>query len=229
MRKKKCFESSKRLSVRFMTTLLMLFCCGQIMQAQNKLTMFVGTYTDGSSKGLYSFSFNQTTGESVLLDSLEMQNPSYLMTSRYGRLVYAVSETNDEKASLNIIRLDEEGGMHLLDSEPTDGADPCYVAVKGGIALTANYSGGSMSVFHLREGGTKALFATSFFGDTGGPDTLRQQVPHVHIPRRARGEAPHHGFCHLFSSRIRGVPSVRSLPSFTVTMLPPMRFSYSPS
>ena len=180
MRKKKCFESSKRLSVRFMTTLLMLFCCGQIMQAQDKLTMFVGTYTDGSSKGLYSFSFNQTTGESVLLDSLEMQNPSYLMTSRYGRLVYAVSETNDEKASLNIIRLDEEGGMHLLDSEPTDGADPCYVAVKGGIALTANYSGGSMSVFHLREGGMKALFATSFFGDTGGPDTLRQQVPHVH-------------------------------------------------
>lgn len=142
--------------------------------------MLVGSYTYGGSKGIYSYRFNQATGEAEALNSLEMKNPSYLTISPDGRMVYAVSETNDASASLNIISLNKDGSMRLLDTKPTQGGDPCYVAVQGQTALTANYSGGSMSVFNLSQHGTKAELSTRFLGAIGGPDLSRQQVPHVH-------------------------------------------------
>ncbi len=143
--------------------------------------MIVGTYTDGGSKGIYTYRFDQKTGASEPLESLTLRNPSYLTTSSDGQLVYAVSETNDGKASLNTIRLNRStGGMTLLDSAPVLGGDPCYVATNGRTVLTANYSGGSMSVFDLSRQGTKAALTTRFLGATGGPDLSRQEEPHVH-------------------------------------------------
>ena len=158
--------------------LMMLLFCYCIMQAQEM--MFVGTYTDGGSKGIYSYRFNQDTGEAQVLDSLEMTNPSYLTLSPEGQLIYAVSETHDDKASFNVVKFDSNGGMCLLETIATEGEDPCYVATNGEFALTANYSGGSMSVFKLSEGGTQAIFSTKFLGTTGGPDPTRQITPHVH-------------------------------------------------
>jgi 6-phosphogluconolactonase (cycloisomerase 2 family) len=142
--------------------------------------MFVGTYTDGGSHGVYSYRFNQETGKAEVLDSLEMQNPSYLTVSREGGLLYVVSETSDEKASLNVVKFNHNGSMRLMDVVPTEGADPCYVATNSNIALTANYSGGSMSVFQLNQGGTSAELASKFPGTIGGPDLNRQNAPHVH-------------------------------------------------
>ncbi len=165
-----------------LNTILILSVLGICFaQAQRQLTMLVGTYTDGGSQGIYSYRFNQETGEAMILDSLALRNPSFLTISHDGTLVYAVSETNDEKASLNTIRLSRSNGsMRLLNTVPTEGADPCYVATNGKYVLTANYSGGSMSVFKLSQQGTKAELTTRFLGATGGPDQTRQDTPHVH-------------------------------------------------
>lgn len=156
----------------------MLLCSICPIHAQDSFVMLVGTYTDSSSKGIYSYQFDQNTGEAKALDVLEMRNPSYLTISADGRIAYAVSETNDEQASLNIVSLNKDGSMRLLDTAATEGADPCYVDQNGQIALTANYSGGSMSVFNLK--GTKSTLTTKFSGATGGPDLSRQDTPHVH-------------------------------------------------
>ena len=162
-------------------TILFLLWCFCSMQAQEKMMMLVGTYTDGESKGIYSYYFNQETGETEALKSLSLKNPSYLTVSRDGRLIYAVSETNDERASLNTIRLNPKTGeMLLLHSAAVMGGDPCYVATNGKTVLTANYSGGSMSVFSLNQQGTKPELITRFLGTTGGPDLTRQDMPHVH-------------------------------------------------
>ena len=146
------------------------------IHAQQQISMVVGTYTDGGSKGIYTYLFNQDTGKAELLDSLAMKNPSYLTVSDDKRSIYAVSETDVSQASLNIISLNGQGIMHLQKTILTEGADPCYVAQNSNIALTANYTGGSMSVFNL----AKAKLTTRFLGTTGGPDLSRQNVPHVH-------------------------------------------------
>ena len=162
-------------------TILFLLWCFDSMQAQEKVMMLVGTYTDSGSKGIYYYYFNQKTGETEALNSLALKNPSYLTISRDGRLVYSVSETNDERASLNTIRLNPKTGeMQLLHSVVVMGGDPCYVATNGKTVLTANYSGGSMSVFSLNQQGTRSELVTRFLGTTGGPDLTRQDMPHVH-------------------------------------------------
>jgi len=160
--------------------MIMLLACICQLQAQDELTMVVGTYTNGWSRGVYSYRFNQETGVAEVMDSLEMRNPSYLTPARDKGLIYVVSETGDDKASLNVVEIDDNGCMRLIDTEPTMGADPCYVAVDGDIALTANYSGGSMSVFELTQDGTNAILFKRFFGATGGPDFTRQNAAHVH-------------------------------------------------
>lgn len=147
----------------------------------DELAMLVGTYTNGSSKGIYTFRFNQETGTAVALDSVALPNPSYLVPSEDGKLVYAVSEMNDSTAALNALSFDRETGkLDLLNSVPTFGEDPCYVATNGKEVLTANYSGGSMSVFPLLKDGKLAPADTLFEGSATGPDALRQSTPHIH-------------------------------------------------
>ena len=50
-------------------------------EAEQDLTMIVGTYTSGDSKGLYSFRFNEENGTATALSEAEVENPSYLVPS----------------------------------------------------------------------------------------------------------------------------------------------------
>lgn len=128
---------------------------GNVNNESDELAMLVGTYTDGNSKGIYTFRFNQETGLATSLSSIEVLNPSYLIPSEDGKFVYAVSEMNDTTAALNAFSFDKETGkLSLLNRQPTMGADPCYVATNGKEVLTANYSGGSMSIFPLKKNGS---------------------------------------------------------------------------
>lgn len=162
---------------------LSLTACSSQKKASNQdeLAMLVGTYTNGTSKGIYTFRFNQETGVSTPLSSMELPNPSYLTTSEDGKFVYAVSEMNDSTAALSALAFDKETGtLRLLNTERTHGADPCYVATNGNEVLTANYSGGSMSVFPINKDGSLQPVDTLFEGTANGPDPIRQIAPHIH-------------------------------------------------
>lgn len=117
-------------------------------EAEQELTMIVGTYTSGDSKGLYSFQFNEENGTATALSEVEVENPSYLAVSADGKFVYAVSEFgNEQAAAANAFAFDkEEGTFRLLNTQKTGGGDPCYIITNGSRVITANYSGGSISV-----------------------------------------------------------------------------------
>ena len=105
-------------AMRFKSVIILYLLGMCHVLAQKQVSMAVGTYTDGGSRGIYTYHFNQETGEATRLDSLEMKNPSYLTVSDNKRYIYAVSETDAKEASLNIIGLDKRGGMRLLESYP---------------------------------------------------------------------------------------------------------------
>lgn len=150
----------------------------------NELTMLVGTYTSGSSKGIYSFRFNMQTGESDSLSEVNVNNPSYLTPSEDGKFVYAVSEEGNETAAVNAFALDKEKGtLRLLNSQKTMGTDPCYVITNGKNVVTANYSGGSISVFPIKEDGSLATASSVFTFEGHGVDLKRQATPHLHCVR----------------------------------------------
>jgi len=160
---------------------LSLTACQPTSQAPDEVAMLVGTYTGKGSEGIYTFRFDQANGKATLLDSTQVVNPSYVIPSEDGKLVYAVTETSDSTAALNAYRFDKQTGkLAYLNTELTFGEDPCYVATNGKIAVTANYTGGSMTVFPLNADGSLGRMDTLFCGTIGGPDLSRQNSPHVH-------------------------------------------------
>ena len=152
------------------------------------LTMFVGTYSDG----FYAYDFDQRSGVMVgegPVAKAEMPNPSYLAVD--GNKVYAVSEMPDDRASVWAWRWGGNG-FELVNSQPTGvipsetkespsrGEDPCYVSTDGTLLAVANYSGGTLGVYRLREDGSIAPLDSLLVSGIGGPDMSRQESPHVH-------------------------------------------------
>ncbi len=149
----------------------------------SSLYLIAGTYTTGGSDGIYVYQFDTVSGYSTYKSKAKITNPSYLAISKDEKYVYAVSETGDDKASANAFAFDKEKGeLSLLNTEPTKGADPCYIIVDnaGKHVVTANYSGGSITVFDVKEDGSLAA-ASQYINFTGkGADPDRQQKPHLH-------------------------------------------------
>lgn len=151
--------------------------------AADHVTMAVGTYTDSGSRGIYSLRFDQKSGKAVVLDSMQMSNPSFLTFSSDGRFIYAVSENGGNDASLHAVSFAPSSGMMTpVNSVPTLGADPCYVETNGRVALTANYTGGSMSVFPIHSDGSLGNALHVFSRTTGGKHP-QQASAHVHTAR----------------------------------------------
>lgn len=158
-------------------TAAMLLSCSH----DSEIRMVVGTYTNSGSTGLYSFSFNEDTCEFAILDSCRTVNPSYLTFSADGKIVYAVSELDEGGGAAASFSFDRQSGSFTeINRQATEGASPCYISTNGKIVVTANYNGGSLSVFSLADDGSLQPVKALFSGSVGGPDAERQEAPHVH-------------------------------------------------
>ena len=157
------------------------------------LNLFVGTYSDG----FYAYDFDQRAGKFVgegPVAKAVMPNPSYLTVR--GNKVYAVSEMHDTTASVWAWRWGGNG-FEFINSQPTGiiptdvipseakespfrGEDPCYVSTDGTLLAVANYSGGTLATYRIREDGGIAPLDSLLISGIGGPDLSRQEAPHVH-------------------------------------------------
>jgi 6-phosphogluconolactonase len=160
---------------------------------KNKYLLFVGTYTDKESKGIYAYRFDAASDELTPLGvAAETTNPSFLAIDPSRRFLYAVNEVQNYKGAssgavsafaINRGTDDRQTGiLSLLNQVPSRGADPCYIAFdkSGKYALVANYTGGSVAVFPVQAD-----------GHIGGPSAFiqhrgssvnkeRQGGPHAH-------------------------------------------------
>lgn len=150
-------------------------------KGEKELTMLVGTYTSGTSKGIYSFRFDEENGTTTPLSEVEVENSSYLAPSADGKFIYAVSEFNDERAAANALAFDKEKGtFQLLNTQKTGGEDPCYIITNGNYVVTANYSGGSVTFFPIAKDGSLLPASDILTFSGSGPDKERQEKPHLH-------------------------------------------------
>lgn len=161
---------------RILTILTLL---GALSACENQATLFVGTYSDG----FFAYDFDLDKGDVLPGEPAKapMLNPSFLAVD--GDRVYAVSEMPDSTASVWAWRYTGNGFENLgsqLTGLPNGGEDPCYVSTDGRFLAVANYSGGSLSVYQLKDDGGIAPLDSLVFSSTGGPDLSRQDKPHVH-------------------------------------------------
>lgn len=152
----------------------------------SSLHLLVGTYTSGTSEGIYLYRFDTISGQSSYLSMAKADNPSYLAISKDENYVYAVAENGNNTAAVNAFAFDKEKSeLKFINTQPTGGAAPCYIEIDntGRHITTANYTGASISLFTTNEDGSlkPSPQVISFQGK--GTDPNRQKQPHLHCVR----------------------------------------------
>ncbi|HXQ81730.1 MAG TPA: lactonase family protein [Opitutaceae bacterium] len=143
--------------------------------------LFVGTYTRGASRGIYSVSLDAATGALGAPElAAEAPNPTFLALSPGREFLYAVCAGPAWASSFRI----DPASPRLLPVQqlpPGDGPMPCHIAVDttGRFALAANYHLGLAAAIPLGADGT--LGPPRVVAHAGrGPHPTRQTAPHVH-------------------------------------------------
>lgn len=153
-----------------------------------ELLVYVGTYTTAGSEGIYIYRMDLSSGKLNLVKTVkEIVNPSFLAVDAKYRYLYAVNEVQEfagkpggavSAYSINL----KTGDLSFLNQQPTQGGDPCHVIVDktGKFVLTANYSGGSVSVFPVLTNGSLGTITDLVQHQGSGPNIKRQESPHAH-------------------------------------------------
>src|SRR5512143_1482829 len=159
-----------------------------VFAAEKPFTVYVGTYTDGTSRGIYRFTFDPAAGtasEPVL--AAQAQSPSFLALHPSGRFLYAVGEIDSFKGAktgaVSAFAIDPNtGDLKLLNQQASQGTGPTHLVVDkaGRNVLVANYGGGNVVVLPIAADGTLKPVSSNQAHQGSGPNKRRQERPHAH-------------------------------------------------
>jgi 6-phosphogluconolactonase len=144
--------------------------------------LFIGTYTNGQSKGIYVYRFNESTGTGTEVSTMKAKNPSYLCLSADGKHLYATDE-NEVGGAVGAYAFEPATGqLAFLNSQSSQGTCPCYVVEDktGKWVFVANYCSGSLAALPVNTDGSLAPATQTIQQFGKGPDTSRQASAHVH-------------------------------------------------
>jgi 6-phosphogluconolactonase len=149
------------------------------------LSVFVGTYTDVESRGIYRLRFDDQTGALFDLElAAESPSPSFLTTDPKGRFLFAVNENDDEapaSGEVSSFAIDANtGALSFLSRQASGGAWPCHLALdaSGRFVVVANY-GGSVAVLPVSGQGRLSPVVARLSPQGRGPHP-RQEGSHAH-------------------------------------------------
>jgi 6-phosphogluconolactonase len=163
------------------------FPFGPNVERNGELLVYVGTYTSGTSEGIYLYRLKLSSGELNQVGITKgVKDPSYLALAPSRRYVYAVNEVEEfagkKSGALSSFAVDHQTGeLRFLNQQPSLGGAPCYVAVDqtGRFVLVANYAGGNVAVLPINSDGSLGE-VTELKQDFGSSiNTERQKGPHA--------------------------------------------------
>ena len=152
-----------------------------------KFRAYIGTYTRGDSKGIYSFVLDTGAG-TLTPEGLagEIENPSFLAIHPNGRNLYAVQELSkfqgQNSGALSSFSIGTDGKLTRINDVVAGGTSTCHVNISknGKFAVLANYGTGSCAAFALGPDG-RIGDRTAYHQHAGSSaDASRQQGPHAH-------------------------------------------------
>jgi 6-phosphogluconolactonase len=145
-----------------------------------ELTLYIGTYTNTNSEGIYIYRMDQLTGALRHAGSIRSENPSFLAIDPAKRFLYAVNET--PTGAVSAFRIDATTRqLTALNQQPSEGADPCHLMVdqRGKSLLLANYTGGNVAVLPIQRDGSLGAASDIKQHEGSGPRE-QQKSAHAH-------------------------------------------------
>src|SRR4051812_11558693 len=119
------------------------------MTNKHKYLGYIGTYTKGGSKGIYSFSLDSKEAKITdIKEAAQLDNPTYLTISNDNRYLYAVAKEG-ENGGVASFSINEDGKLTELNRQMLPGSSPCHVSLdsKNRYAFSANYHKGSVESY----------------------------------------------------------------------------------
>lgn len=150
---------------------------------KDSIHLLAGTYASGKDNGIHIFRFNQITGESEIIGKAEMDSPTYFIPTHNGKYVYAVLENDAIPSSVNAFSCNmKKEELALIDSILSGDDGSCYITIDKNDKhiITANYGGGSISIFDIDENGQFYKMSQLIVFEGKGTDPERQTKPHIH-------------------------------------------------
>ena len=156
--------------------------------AATKDLVYIGTYTDHGSKGIYVYGFDTATGQVTTLGlAAESPQPSFLTVDPTEHFLYAVNELDAYKGqhtgAVSAFSIDAATGkLSLLNEVSSRDAGPAHITLDqtGKYAFVSNYTLGSVAVFPVLQDGRLGDF-TDFVRHKGSSVNVeRQEGPHAH-------------------------------------------------
>jgi 6-phosphogluconolactonase len=155
--------------------------------------VYVGTYTQKGSKGIYVYRLktrNLEVSQNITLDPLglaaETTNPSFLEVDHKRRLMFAVNEVDafngKPTGAVSAFKMEPDGKLTLINQVSSGGKGPCHLVLDrdGKHLLIANYGGGSVSVIPVAEDGKLSEPSDVKQHEGNSVNPQRQEGPHAH-------------------------------------------------
>ncbi len=148
---------------------------------------YIGTYTRNTSKGIYAFRFNPSSGKLTPMGlAAETPSPSFLAVHPNGRFLYATNEREWEEkmgTMATAFAIDNNSGrISMLNRTPSRGDGPVHDTVDrtGKNLIVANYRGGSLAVLPIRPDGSLAEASAwdQHQPNTSGPADRQKPIVH---------------------------------------------------
>jgi 6-phosphogluconolactonase len=190
-------KSLDLLSIRFLIALvfacfLVSFQCAEAaapVRNMKEFLVYIGTYTDGKSKGIYVSRFDSAGGKLGPPElAAESISPSFLAVHPNHRFLYAVNESGDfagkKSGAVSAFVIDSHSGkLTPLNQQPSGGDGPCHLDVDktGRTVLLANYGGGSVESVPIKPDGSLDAPVTFIQHRGSSVDSGRQKGPHGHF------------------------------------------------
>lgn len=176
---------------------ILLVLAGPLVVAQQagaKEILYVGTFSERGSQGIYVLQFDRTTGKLTELQTVSgKESPSFLEVHPNGKYLYAVYREGmtkeDKNGTVIAYSIDQATGkLTKINEQSSEGSGPCHVSLdsKGRFAYVSNYGGGNLAVYPVNKDGSLDKPSDVVQHEGGSVNQNRQTAPHMHsiIPTR---------------------------------------------
>jgi 6-phosphogluconolactonase len=159
-----------------------------VAQDMKKEILYVGTYSQGGSEGVYVVEIDREAKASKIVQTVhDKQNPTFLAVHPSQQFLYVAyregSGETDKHGTIAAYRIDQgTGKLSPLNAYSSMGEGPCHVSVDptGRMLFVSNYRGGNLAAFRLNEDGSLAAdpYVVQHEGKSVHPE--RQNAPYMH-------------------------------------------------
>ena len=146
------------------------------MSERDAYVAYVGTYTNGSSKGIHIYDVDVEEGLLFLRKVVPVNNSSYITRSRNMKYLYSIADEG-----VRAYRIEPDGDLKPINEIDINGMRGCHMSVDidGKYLFVAGYHDGKVTVVHTHKDGRLGNLMDGVFHKGIGAVNERSFRPHV--------------------------------------------------